>query len=179
MNKESELIKMAVLKQMPPPHPSGVDPRGDEIKIKNILNDTAKWGTDYKCTHDWNEYEKWDIEGSNQEGMKARYEVKSRPVDKSEYPTWIIDMYKVDHMLGAYPYDCNYFVNSCGGKYHVYDMQYIRNECNHKKGVWSWMESGRREPRDFYYIPKDMFLIELKTGEVGKGSEHNNIFTDE
>lgn len=176
MNKEIKLILDAAARQLPPAHPSGVDPRGDEIRVCKLLNLSEKWGTDYKCTHDWNEYEKWDVEGTNQEGMMTRHEVKSRPVVKGNYDTWIIDMYKVDYMLGAFPYDCNYFVNSCGGQYHVYDMNYIKNYCTYKKNVWSWMESGRREPRDFYYIPKEMFLVELKSGDIGQGSENNAIF---
>ena len=173
-----EKIRRAAGLQLPPEFISvgGLTPAKDEKDIRDILID-SKWGKEWATTSDWNKFEKWDIEGYDNDGTKTRFEVKSRPISKSQYDTWIIDMYKVDFMVANFPYDGNYFVNSCGGQYHVYDMRYIQ-ECYSKKNVLSWMENGTREPRNFYYVPKKNFMIELSSGELGDGNEFNELFSE-
>lgn len=177
MNITVESIKRYAQLLLPPQSTNGLNPARDERAIRDLLIE-SKWGRDWKCTSDWNKYEKWDIEGFDDSNTDTKIEVKSRPLVKSKYDTWIIDMYKVDFMLNEFTWSNNLFVNACDGKYHVYDMRFIQG-CYSRKNVLSWMENGTREPRNFYYVPKDMFLIELSTGEIGAGSELNGIFNKE
>lgn len=180
MNKIVELIKQAARMQMRPRFVTGLDPDKDEKKSRDLLLN-SQWGSGWKVTSDDNKWERWDIEGYDPHDTVTRIEVKSRPSAKGDkYDTWIIDMYKIDHMVGEFPYDANYFLNACDGRFEIYDMRWIQDNCKFRKGVWSWMTDGSKEKRDFYYVPKDMFLIELGTMELGKGSEINSIFrTDE
>ena len=180
MNEAIKMLKREAAKRLPPKpavsenYTSNVDSAGDEIKLRDLLTNMG-WGSDWKCTADRNKMERWDVEGLDPWSQTTRLELKSRPAFKSKYKTWIVDMYKVDWMLENFPFDNNYFVNSCEGKFHVYDMNYIRN-CQFRKGVWSKMENGRTEQRDFYYVPKEMYMIELTTGILGGGSDLNEVF---
>ena len=179
MNETIRLIREVASRQLPPLYNTGVDPDNDEKAVRDLLLKMEYGKNDWKVTSDWNKFERWDIQGTDEYGVTNRFEVKSRPTAKGEkWPTWIIDVYKVDYMMDNFGHEPNYFVNACDGRFEVYDMEYIKYHCDIRNNVPSWI-NGKKELRDFYYIPKDMFMIELVTGELGKGSELNQTFVNE
>ena len=175
MNKRIEAIKLAASKMLPPENTkkkkyNGADVDGDEKRTRDFLN---ALGGDFKVTSTNNKYERWDIEGTDQHKQTTKVEVKSRP-KANDYDTWIIDSYKVDHMLKEFPLDNNYFVNVCEGRYEVYDMNYIAGcKIVHTRAK---MWNGGTEPKTFYKFDKAEFLIELSTGEIGRGALNNESF---
>ena len=176
MNETIAMIKRKAELQLPP-RKSSYSPghtTRDEYQARDILLN-SKWGKEWFATRDRNKMERWDIEGVDEHGLFTRMELKTRPPEKKKWDTWIIDMYKVDWLLDNHPFDANYFVNCCEGKMHLFDMNYIRN-CHFRKGVGCRMQDGSFEKRDFYYVPKDMFIVDLVSGEFGGGADLNETF---
>ena len=78
-------------------------------------------------------------------------------------------------MLDNFPDDPCYFVNvSREGEYHLYDMRWIATTRSNYANAKMW--NGGYEKKRFYFFPKDMFMINLATGEYGKGSLVNETF---
>ena len=175
MNKAIERIKFEASKMLPPEKVkklkyNGADVDGDEKRVRDFLN---KLGGEFKVTSERNKYERWDLEGNDQHKEVTKVEVKTRP-KANDYDTWIIDSYKVDHMLKEYPMDNNYFVNVCEGRYELYDMRYIASCPTVKTRAQMW--NGGSELKTFYKFPKAEFVIELSTGEIGRGALDNESF---
>lgn len=149
---------------------NGFDTAADEDEVARLME---PYGYDWITTRARNKMERWDVEGYNPYDHFVRIETKTRT--PNTYPSWIIDTYKVDYMLKHFPNDLNYYVNVCGGEFHLYDMLYIQ-DCFIKKNVRSRMHDGSYEFRDFYMFEKRNYLIELTSKELGPASETNPIF---
>ena len=113
---------------------------------------------DLKETFRRNKYCRWDIEG---EGIKV--EVKSRTYTKPEWTTWVIDTYKIDKLIEKFPDEDIYFVNVFENEFHLYDAKYVA-ECKVVKKQARFRD-GTGGLRTYYEIPKDGYIMELKTGK--------------
>ena len=135
-----------------------VDYEADEQEVVSLINKRRKFGKGWRQSS--NKRSRYDL---TREG--AKLEVKSRTYG-SDFPTWIIDSYKVDYLIETYPEEDLYFVNVFNGDYHIYDLRYVAT-CEKKKTHSSY-RSGHGRDSEFYVIPKKDFIMELKTGKRGK-----------
>lgn len=157
MNKAIQRIKNAALQNASPFEKKEkviLDTDRDEEIVAGLM---SKWlDKDITATNGKNRWCRWDVEC---EGLKG--EVKSRTYTKPEWDSWVIDTYKIDHLLEKYPDDDIYFINVFEEQYHVYKADYVAT-CPKVKRMAKFRD-GRGGLREYYEIPKDAFLVELKT----------------
>ena len=158
MNKAIQRIKNAALAQASPFEKKQkvvLDTDQDEEDVANLMI-AAGFGDDLKTTTKKSRWCRWDVEG---EGVKA--EVKTRTYTKPEWDTWVIDTYKIDYMLEKFPEEETYFINVYEKEYHIYTCEYVAS-CNKVK-KFARFRDGKSGLREYYEIPKNGFLMELKS----------------
>ena len=135
-----------------------VDFESDEQYVVELINKRRKFGKGWRQSS--NKRSRYDLTRPG-----AKLEVKSRTYG-SNYDTWIIDTYKIDHMIATYPDEELYFVNAFNGEYHIFDVRMVA-ECEKIKRR-SNFRAGNSRDSEFYLIPKKDFIMELKTGKRGR-----------
>lgn len=144
-----------------------LDTEKDEYTVEHLLQPYGTWSN----TNSKDKWCRWDAEGIDPSGTNAKLEVKSRAGNMDKYDTWIIDSYKIDYLLENHPDENHYFVNVYKGGYHLYDARFVADCPKKVRKV-----RGDKKLHTFYYIPKDMFMVELASGKLGDGSELNKTF---
>lgn len=163
MNKAIQRIKNAALANasfIEKKHKVVLDTDQDEIDVATMMRERG-FGDDLVETGRRSRWCRWDVEG---EGVKA--EIKTRTYTKEEWDTWVIDTYKVDYMMDKFPDEELYFVNIYEGEYHIYDLRYVA-ECD-KRSTYARFANGKSGKREFYEVPKDGWIMELKTGKTNE-----------
>lgn len=171
-NKAIERIKEAARKTMSDnqlKHSVELDTDADEDEVEKLIKEFG----DFKTTRAKSKWCRWDLEGFQQDGQMSRIEVKSRTYGK-DYDTWIIDSYKMTKLLEKFPNDRRYFVNVFEGEYHLFDGDYVASCPTMVR--WANFKDGSKKLRTLYVVPKDMFIVELSTGELGKGYNETQSF---
>ena len=146
-----------------------LDTDGDEDKVAELLKEFGEFET----TRAKSRYCRYDVEGTQLNGTYARIEIKSRTYG-NDFDTWIIDTYKMDWLAENHPKDKFYFVNVFEGEMHLYCGKFVRS-CP-RKTIYAKFKDGKNGPREVFMVPKDKFMIELSTGEKGKGFNKRQKF---